>query len=202
MDLIPWWIKIPHAGPKGWKQTKSTIVKQTTYIYICTHIKLVATAEFWRVLGRESNVLVFEIRTVSQMVECRLVQDGNDAGGRERGQEKPHLLVRRWQVQSEHHPKVKVKVIQSCPTLQPHERYSPWNSPGQSTGVGSLSLLQWILLTQEWNQDLVHYRWILYQLSYQGHKSHLHIVNHWVTILRANCVRQLITAQNSEQEKF
>ena len=40
-------------------------------------------------------MLVFEIRTVSQMVECRLVQDGNDAGGRERGQEEPHLLVRR-----------------------------------------------------------------------------------------------------------
>ena len=27
-------------------------------------------------------------------------------------------------------------------TLQPHELYSPWNSPGQNTGVGSLSLLQ------------------------------------------------------------
>ena len=27
-------------------------------------------------------------------------------------------------------------------SLQPHELYSPWNSPGQNTGVGSLSLLQ------------------------------------------------------------
>ena len=26
--------------------------------------------------------------------------------------------------------------------LGPHELYSPWNSPGQNTGVGSLSLLQ------------------------------------------------------------
>ena len=26
--------------------------------------------------------------------------------------------------------------------LWPHELYSPWNSPGQNTGVGSLSLLQ------------------------------------------------------------
>ena len=36
---------------------------------------------------------------------------------------------------------VKVKVTQSCLTLWPHELYSPWNSPGQNTGVGSHSLL-------------------------------------------------------------
>ena len=36
-----------------------------------------------------------------------------------------------------------VKVIQSCPTLcDPHGLYSPWNSPGQNTRVGNLSLLQ------------------------------------------------------------
>ena len=35
----------------------------------------------------------------------------------------------------------KVKFTQSCPTLcDPHGLYSPWNSPGQITGVGSLSL--------------------------------------------------------------
>ena len=32
-------------------------------------------------------------------------------------------------------------------SLQPHELYSPWNSPGQSTGVGSLSLLQGVFPT-------------------------------------------------------
>ena len=31
---------------------------------------------------------------------------------------------------------------------QPHGLYSPWNSPGQNTGVGSLSLLHGIFLTQ------------------------------------------------------
>ena len=36
------------------------------------------------------------------------------------------------------------------------------------TGVGSLSLLQWIFPTQELNQGLLHCRWILYQLSYQA----------------------------------
>ena len=38
----------------------------------------------------------------------------------------------------------------------------------KNTGVGSLSLLQWIFLTQKLNQGLLHCRWILYQLSYQG----------------------------------
>ena len=33
-------------------------------------------------------------------------------------------------------------------SLGPHGLYSPHNSPGQNTGVGSLSLLQWILPTQ------------------------------------------------------
>ena len=36
------------------------------------------------------------------------------------------------------------------------------------TGVGSLSLLQGIFLTQELNRGLLHLGWILYQLSYQG----------------------------------
>ena len=37
---------------------------------------------------------------------------------------------------------VQVKIIQSHLTLWPHELYNPWNSPGQNTEVGSLSLLQ------------------------------------------------------------
>ena len=35
-------------------------------------------------------------------------------------------------------------------------------------GMGNLSLLQGIFQTQELNWGLVHCRWILYQLSYQG----------------------------------
>ena len=53
-------------------------------------------------------------------------------------------------------------------SLQPHGLYSPRNSPGQNTGVGSCSLLQQIFLTQESNQGFLHCRQILYQLSYQG----------------------------------
>ena len=46
----------------------------------------------------------------------------------------------------------------------------PSEPPGKSknTRVGSLSLLQGNFLTQKLNQDLLHCRWILYQLSYQG----------------------------------
>ena len=42
--------------------------------------------------------------------------------------------------------------------------------PGKpkNTGVGSLSILQWVLLIQELNWGLLHCRRILYQLSYQG----------------------------------
>ena len=53
-------------------------------------------------------------------------------------------------------------------SLWPHGLYSSWNSPGQNTGVGSLSLLQQIFLTQESNPGLLHCTWILYQLSHQG----------------------------------
>ena len=56
-------------------------------------------------------------------------------------------------------------------SLGPHELYSPWNSPVQNTGVGSLSLLQQIFLTQELIWDLLYCRQILYQLSYDGRTS-------------------------------
>ena len=53
-------------------------------------------------------------------------------------------------------------------SLWPHGLYSPWNSPGQNTGVGSLSLLQVIVPTQGPNPGLPHCRCILHQLSHKG----------------------------------
>ena len=53
-------------------------------------------------------------------------------------------------------------------SLQPHGLYSPRNSLGQNTGVGSLSLLQGIFPTQGLNPDLPQCRQILYQLSHKG----------------------------------
>ena len=53
-------------------------------------------------------------------------------------------------------------------SLRPRGLYSPWNSPGQNTRVGCLSLLQGIFPTQESKRGLLHCRWTFYQLSYQG----------------------------------
>ena len=50
-------------------------------------------------------------------------------------------------------------------SLQPYVLYSPRNSPGQNTGVGSLSLLQGIFPTQGSNPGFPRCRQILYQLS-------------------------------------
>ena len=84
-----------------------------------------------------------------------------------------------------------MKVTQSCPALRSMDYrrrqwhstpvllpgkfhgwrslvlYSPWNSPGQNTRVGSHSLLQGIFLTQGSNPGLPHCRRILYQLSHK-----------------------------------
>ena len=57
-------------------------------------------------------------------------------------------------------------------SLRPHGLYSPWNSSGQNTRVGSCSLLQGIFPTQESNPGLPHCRWILYQLSHKGSCMH------------------------------
>ena len=52
-----------------------------------------------------------------------------------------------YRISDNYSQKVKVKVVQSCPILcDPMQ--SPWNSPGQYTGVGHLSLLQGISPTQ------------------------------------------------------
>ena len=39
-------------------------------------------------------------------------------------------------------------------SLRPHGLYSPWNSSGQNTGVGSLSLLQGIFPNQGLNPSI------------------------------------------------
>ena len=54
------------------------------------------------------------------------------------------------------------------PTLQLDSLPAEPQGKPKNTRVGSLSLLQQIFPTQELNQGLLHCRWILYQLSYQG----------------------------------
>ena len=62
----------------------------------------------------------------------------------------------------------KEKVAQSCATLCNPMDCSPWNSPGQNTGVASHSLLQGIFPTQGSNPSLPHCRQSLYQLRHKG----------------------------------
>ena len=67
---------------------------------------------------------------------------------------------------------IEVKWSQSCSVVsdsfQPHGLYSPLNFPAQNIGVGGLSLLQGIFLTQSSNPGLLHCMQILYQQSHKG----------------------------------
>ena len=68
--------------------------------------------------------------------------------------------------------KVKSRSVVSN-SLQPHGLYRPWNSPGQNTGVGSLSLNQGIFPTQRSNPGLPYCKQILYLLSHTGSPKYL-----------------------------
>ena len=54
------------------------------------------------------------------------------------------------------------------PALQADSLPAEPQGKPKNTGVGSLSLLPGIFLTQESNQGLQHCRWILYKLSHKG----------------------------------
>ena len=72
------------------------------------------------------------------------------------------------------------EVAQSCPTLcDPMDCSLPRFSvhgifPGKNTGVGCHFLLQRIFPTQRSNPGLLHYRQMLYCLSYQGSPTQLY----------------------------
>ena len=68
----------------------------------------------------------------------------------------PSSLERKW------------KSLSCVQLFATHGLHNPWNSPGQNTGVGSLSLLQGIFPTQGLNPGLLHCRRILYRLSHKG----------------------------------
>ena len=53
-------------------------------------------------------------------------------------------------------------------SLQHHGLYSPWDSPGQNTGVGTLSLLQGIFLTQGSKLGLLHCIFFTSEISLEG----------------------------------
>ena len=80
-------------------------------------------------------------------------------------------VLMRWMkiepiIQSE---KMKVKVAQLCPILQPRGLQSPWSSPGHNTGESCH--LQGIFRTQGSNPGLPHCRLIVYQLSHKSERK-------------------------------
>ena len=87
--------------------------------------------------------------------------------------------------------KVKAKGAVVSDSLRPRGLYSPWNAPGQNSGVGSLSLLQGIFPTQGRNPGLLHCRRILYQLSHKGSPRILA----WVGYPFSRWIMELGTAQ-------
>ena len=92
--------------------------------------------------------------------------------------------------------------------FRPHRLYSLWNSPGQNTGVGSLSFLQGIFPTQGSNTGLPQCRQILYQLSHKGSPTEVkhqspnmmreNVVNRPCVSLTPNMIAQLLTGKKEE----
>ena len=80
------------------------------------------------------------------------------SGGWDRREKEPWEVKRKWSESRSVVPD----------SLRPHGLYSPWNSPGLNTGVGSCALLQRIFSTQGSNPGLPRGRRILYQPSHQG----------------------------------
>ena len=73
------------------------------------------------------------------------------------------------------------------PTLQADSLPSEPRGMPKNIGVGSLSFLHWIFLTQGSNQGLLNYGWILYQLSYQGRLLQLFNINKQIIYLFICC---------------
>ena len=77
-------------------------------------------------------------------------------------------------------------------SLRPHGLYSPWNSLGQNTGVGSLSLFQGIFPTQGLNPGLSHCRqiftsWATREVCYCRRSTLSHWG--WIDFFRLGLVR-------------
>ena len=79
-----------------------------------------------------------------------------------------------------------MNIAQSWMTLQHYGLYSPWNSPGQNTGMGSSSLLQGIFPTS-WatREALIYFRTALevthlYRTSLQVVENSLYVLHVWL----------------------
>ena len=68
----------------------------------------------------------------------------------------------------------------------------PCPSPGKNTGAGCHALLQGIFQTQGSNPGLLHCRWILYKLSYQGSPAKILKYRYRASLLFRSLCRDLL----------
>ena len=135
----------------------------------------------WQASRSEGQSRKEKVPSVLQPVELDSTNNRNAIGGRlisrvsrnsqanntltsdmwDPNQKNSHSRPDSWPIESESHSVV-------SDSLPPHGLYSPWNSLGQYTGVGSLALLQGIFPTQGLNPGVPYCRQILYQLSHKG----------------------------------
>ena len=135
----------------------------------------------WQASRSEGQSRKEKVPSVLQPVELDSTNNWNAIGGRlisrvsrnsqanntltsdmwDPNQKYSHSRPDSWPIESESHSVV-------SDSLPPHGLYSPWNSLGQYTGVGSLALLQGIFPTQGLNPGVPYCRQILYQLSHKG----------------------------------
>ena len=86
---------------------------------------------------------------------------------------------------------IKIKIFVTL--CDPHGLYSPWNSPGQNTGVGSRSLLQETFPTQGSNPGLPHCKQILYHLRHKGKQKSK---SHWIYSLQSKMEKLYTVSKN------
>ena len=124
----------------AWRATVCRSAQSQTQLrWLSTHYYLIKYTSKWEVSPKINN---FGMKKVSVPQE--------------------HIITINTYILNE---KVKSKL---SPNLCNPTVYSPWNSPGQNTGVGSLCLLQRIFPTQGSDPGLPHCKRVLYQLSHKG----------------------------------
>ena len=141
----------------GWKIRilKLHLFKKGTIFHVLSRLSVVLSINFSLRLENSLKLKEISSPSVSESISNYQVTDG--------------WLKKNWSPCKE----------REAMSLRPHGLCSPWNSPGQNTGVGSLSLLQGIFPTKGLNPGLPHFGWILYQLSHQASPRILE----WVAIL-------------------
>ena len=87
------------------------------------------------------------------------------------------------------------------PSLQADSLVSEPPEKTINIGVGSLFLLQEIFPTRESNQDLLHCRQILYQLSYQGSPPHKLCNLILIVTLQGRCCHPYFTDDKTEVQR-